>query len=242
MKKNFLLLLPIVLIFWFFGGKVISHVISISIDAFLGYYMLFLLCNRIMSKKKFKNFDDLLKEYNVIGVTRVILTSFQDFAETFDLKRKMLLKYLNNYLKDTNVEEKPHIKDNTLEDKKIILLSLIKTLESNDKICHGIDYKHIVEDNFSDKWGYFYHAKYIGKIINEINVMCGEENLPALGILVVYSNEIIDDGYFSYCNGRWKIEDGIVEDTKITDEKVQNVLQKMRKDIDKYKEMVKKIV
>ena len=93
--KKLLLVIPLLFFLWLCGEKVIAHVISIAIDILIGYYVLFLLCNRIMERKKFNNIDDILKEYEVKGVARIILTSFQDFEDKLNLVGKIIKKIFN---------------------------------------------------------------------------------------------------------------------------------------------------
>ena len=123
----------------------------------------------------------------------------------------------------------------------IIFNALIEILNNagKDKICKGIDFKHLVEDNFAEKWGYFYHSKYIGGILRDINVFCCKKALPSISILCTYSDGKLTEGYIKYFKESNILKVGITEETKITDNVVQNLIKNdMMPNIGKYKKIL----
>lgn len=239
--KRFLLAIPLLLFLWFCSKDVLSHVVSVAIDFLLGYYVLFLLCNRLVTKH-FNNHKEMFEEYKIIGVARVVLTTFFDFGAILDPDRiiKKCLSFIKNDNHMIDKDGKPHIKINRNKDIIVIFHALIEILNNvgKDKICKGIDFKHLVEDNFADKWGYFYHAKYIGGILRDINNLCFEKNLPALGVLCTYTDGKLAEGYVKNCKENNMLKDGITENTKITDNVVQELIKKdMFLKLDNYKKI-----
>ena len=227
--KRILLIVPLFVFLWFCSGQVLSHVVSIAIDMLLGYYVLFLLCNRIVTKN-FNNHKEMFEEYKIIGVVRVVLATFFDFGDVLDPGRiiKKVLSYFK-YNSKQNIEKdgKPHIKSNKKEDIKVIFGALIKILSECKKngICNGVSFKQLVENNFADKWGYFYHSKYVGSILGEINNLCRDNNLSEIGILCTYNNGTLSDGYIENCRKNNSLLDSLNENTKITDKAAQDLIK-----------------
>ena len=240
--KRFLLAIPLLLFLWFCSKDVLSHVVSVAIDFLLGYYVLFLLCNRLVTKH-FNNHKEMFEEYKIIGVARVVLTTFFDFGDALDpdrILKKILCYFKNSDKLSVGKSGKPHIKMNRNKDIIVIFNALIEILNNvgKDKICKGIDFKHLVEDNFAEKWGYFYHSKYIGGILRDINNLCFEKNLPALGVLCTYTDGKLAEGYVKNCKENNMLKDGITENTKITDNVVQELIKKdMFLKLDNYKKI-----
>ena len=202
----------------------------------LGYYILFLLCQRIMNKKSFNSLDEMLDEYKVFGTIRIVLASFQDFGEIFN-PEKYIRKVLSFFrIKHKNV--KLYIKENKQRDTKIIMNALI--VELGKEKCQGIDFKHIVENNFANKWGYFYHVQYISKIVSELNKICISKNLPAIGILLIDNNGKISTSYFDYAEKEGRvIPTEITKDSKITDKNVQNYINtQLKTKLQEYKKII----
>lgn len=240
--KRFLLVIPLLLFLWFCSKDVLSHVVSVAIDFLLGYYVLFLLCNRLVTKH-FNNHKEMFEEYKIIGVARVVLTTFFDFGAILDPDRiiKKCLSFIKNDNHMSDKDGKPHIKMNRNKDIIVIFHALIEILNNvgKDKICKGIDFKHLVEDNFADKWGYFYHAKYIGYILGEINERCRKKALPSISILCTYSDGKLTEGCIKYFKESNILKDDITEETKITDNVVQNLIKNdMYLKLDSYKEIL----
>lgn len=233
------------LFLWFHGGSILSHVVSIAIEAFIGYGALFLLCQRIMDKGiekgKYQELDDMFKDFNITGIVRVILTSFNDFGEMINIK-PYFVKIWSQIVSNNNQQKntKPYIKTNKEEDVKTISNALLSIMENKNK--NGTTYKELVENNFSDKWGYFYHARYIGNILGKINDVCLQNNLRLIGILVHTNDGGYGNGFFNYVEkNNITLPNGINRNSKITDDNVQEYIRQAYIDIKKYKECFDKL-
>ncbi len=217
--------LLILLILYFCGRQIITSISILAINIFIGYYVLFLLCSYLMERKKFVNQKELFDYYKLTGIPMIILSSFKEFGKNIlDVQNKIFFFKRKRSYKD---------------DRKKIFLKLINILNS-EKSSNGISYDNLVIDCFNEKWNYYYHSRYIGNILDDINNLCKDNNLSPISIIVTHPDGKISENFVKYNKDYIKCFN-IKGNDNISDNNVQNYINDIRNAIMKYTNLVEKI-
>lgn len=186
--------------------------------------------------------DEMIEEYKINGITRIILETFKIFAEKvyfLVLKYNFIEVFFKGFLYQKD-EKKPIMKEDKNRDKVLLFEYLVNLLDKNeDENTAG--FKQAVESIWQDKWSFFAHSGYVGNLLKNIGDFCYENNLPIITFLITYSDGTLAKGAFqdSWKNGEngWE-KAGLMQDYKANFKEFKKYLQLMLKNKDKYKTLL----
>ena len=227
----------------------ISSILTSLIVAGITYLILYKCCS-VICEEKHMSYDDLVKEYQVSGLLRIVLDTFKI---VFDFVNNMILRYQNNnfvkktiyrFLFQIDFPEKPILKFDKIRDREILFNYLIELLEGNIGGSRTINFKHLIENIWQNKWSFFGYSSYISDILRDIGDICYNNKLPIIIFLITYNDGTISNVCFQekWKNGEngWfeaEMENGI----KIDNEKFKVYVEKMITKKEEYKKILEKI-
>ena len=179
--------------------NILASILTSGMIAFLGYILLYKCCTILCENKKI-GIDELIEKYGINGITRIILETFKLFAEKiYSLVSKYnIIEVIFKRFFFQNDCQKPIMKEDINKDKILMFEYLVNII---DKKKHTDNFKNCVENIWQDRWSFFAHSSYIGKILNKIGDLCYKNNLPIITFLITYYDGTLSKGCFQE---KWK--------------------------------------